>query len=80
VHTIYRQALRGSYARYIVTTTKVWNEPLQHARFEIHLPPGAEPMRFSYPFVRQTDERGDYYLYETNDFWPDEDIVVEWRP
>jgi hypothetical protein len=80
VHTIYRQALRGSYARYIVTTTKVWREPLEHARFEIHLPPGVEPVRFSYPFVRQEDEHGDYYLYETDDFWPDEDIVVEWQP
>ncbi len=80
VHTIYRQALRDSYARYIVTTTKIWQEPLEHARFEIHLPPGAEPLRFSYPFVRQTDERGDYYLYETDDFWPDQDIEVTWRP
>ena len=42
VRTVYRQERLAAYGRYIVTTTQGWARPLRHARFEIHLPPGAE--------------------------------------
>ncbi|MGD8396753.1 MAG: hypothetical protein PVF43_14885 [Candidatus Eiseniibacteriota bacterium] len=80
VRTVYRQALRSTYARYIVTTTRAWQRPLTRARFEIELPPGATPVRFSFPFRWHDAGDGGYYLFETTRFMPDEDIVVEWEP
>jgi hypothetical protein len=80
VRTVYRQALLSTYARYILTTTKSWGRPLKHARFEIHLPDGAEPLRFSYPFECQEVLGESLYLYEVENFMPERDIIVEWRP
>jgi len=75
---VYRQALRSEYARYIVTTTRAWGEPLRHAGFEIRLPAGAEPLDFSFPFVRSEAEAG-LYTYAADEFYPDRDIIVRWR-
>lgn len=78
VRCIYRQALRTTYARYIVTTTRHWQKPLARARFEIYLPQGVSPTRFSFPF-QVTQEAGvRCYVYETEHFMPAEDIIVEW--
>lgn len=79
VRTVYRQALRAGYARYIVTTTGRWRHPLRTARFEVLLPGGARPTYFSFPFVRQGPGAGACYLYETTDFFPESDLVVEWE-
>jgi hypothetical protein len=79
VRTTYRQALKAAYARYIVTTTKAWPEPLAWARFEIHLPEGARPVRFSFPFQKAVSLAGEHYVYQARNFLPREDIVVEWR-
>ena len=51
VRANYRQERRAHYARYIVTTTRAWREPLRRARFEITLPEGAIEPEFSDPFV-----------------------------
>ncbi len=75
IRAVYRQLLRREYARYIVTSTKAWKRPLRHARFELSLPPGAVLTRSSYPFVRGEQE---LWIYETEQFLPDVDIVVEW--
>jgi hypothetical protein len=77
VRTVYRQLLRGRYARYIVTTTSAWGRPLSHARFELSLPSGAELTRCSFPF-----ERGDdgIWVFEAERFQPSVDIIVEWMP
>jgi hypothetical protein len=80
VRAVYRQALLAPYARYIVTTTRAWSSPLKQARFEIYLPSGARPVQFSYPFELETRGAGPCYVYEVRDFWPNEDIVVEWTP
>ena len=50
---VYRQKIETEYARYIVTTARVWGRPIRFASFEIRLPPGAEPLDFSYPFERR---------------------------
>jgi hypothetical protein len=75
VRTVYRQRLVRNHARYIVTTTSRWPHALKTARFEIRLPPGARPVRFSFPFRPQ----GDGYVYEAAEFMPDRDVVVEWE-
>jgi hypothetical protein len=75
----YRQGLREKYARYIVTTTRAWQQPLRHARFEIRLPEGAMPVAFSFPFAKERDSTGVVYVWETDSFYPDRDITVRWK-
>ncbi|MCK4412784.1 MAG: hypothetical protein KAY32_04505 [Candidatus Eisenbacteria sp.] len=77
VRAVYHQALYAEYARYIVTTTSVWDRPLVHARFEIFLPESARAPEFSFPF-QAPDEPGAPYVYEEENFLPDRDITVTW--
>jgi hypothetical protein len=79
VHTVYKQALRANFARYIVTTTSGWEHPLRHARFEITLPENAEPVSFSFPFERCDRDGRRVWCYEATGFRPDRDIDVSWR-
>jgi hypothetical protein len=79
VESVYRQKILTNYARYIVTTTKHWDRPLRRARFEIHLPPGAEPIEFSFPFTARKGPGEVVYDYEATEFLPDHDITVRWR-
>jgi hypothetical protein len=79
VRTTYRQALKTTYARYIVTTTAAWGRPLESARFEIHLPFGAVPEEFSFPFERCGEDEQAGWCYETTNFRPDRDVTVRWR-
>lgn len=75
----YRQGLRGNYARYIVTSTRAWQQPLRKARFEIRLPEGAKPIEFSHPFEAARDSLGVVYVWEAAGFYPDRDIAVRWE-
>jgi hypothetical protein len=79
VRTVYRQALLTTYARYIVTTTAAWGQPLHNARFEIHLPSGAVPQEFSFPFEPCQRNERNAWCFETTDFLPDRDVVVRWQ-
>ncbi|MFN8179044.1 MAG: hypothetical protein U0167_14025 [bacterium] len=76
---VYHQKIVTGYARYIVTTARTWGKPLRYASFEIRLPPGVEPLDFSYPFERRVAPGGTYFVYETTGFFPDRDIIVRWR-
>lgn len=78
VRTVYRQAMRSNYVRYIVTTTQAWGQPLRKASFEVRLPPGAKDPRFSYPF-RPKGPSVQVWTYEATEFLPREDIVVRYR-
>ncbi len=76
--SVYRQRLHREYARYIVTSTRAWNRPLRRALFEIHLPDGATPTEFSFPFTKREGNGQIYYTFEADSFFPDRDIVVRW--
>lgn len=78
VRTVYRQAMHATYARYIVTTTQAWDQPLRRASFEVRLPPGATDPWFSHPF-RPKGPSVRMWTYEARDFLPREDIVVRYR-
>jgi hypothetical protein len=78
IRAVYRQHLHARHARYIVTSTKAWQQPLRWARFEIRLPEGAKSQRFSFPFELRTAEDDVYYYFEAEEFLPDRDIIVEW--
>jgi hypothetical protein len=75
----YHQEIHAEYARYVVMTARVWGRPLRYASFEIRLPPGAEPTELSCPFERRGAGEEVYWAWETEDFFPDRDIVVRWR-
>ena len=77
VRTVYRQPMRTTYARYIVTTTQHWGRPLRRASFEIRLPPGARNPTFSYPF-RPKGPSVLVWTFEADDFLPHADIVVKY--
>lgn len=79
VRTTYRQQLRSTHARYIVTTTGAWGRPLREAHFEIHLPPGAVPKWTSFPYRTTVDDGRTVLHFETENFAPVKDIVVEWE-
>jgi len=76
LRAVYAQLLLTNYARYIVTTTQAWGEPLREARFELTLPPGMQLTESSFPFVRE----GKCWVFETTDFMPAVDIIVRWGP
>jgi hypothetical protein len=78
VRTVYRQAMRGTYARYIVTTTGAWGQPLRKASFELRLPADARDPTFSHPF-RPKGPSVRVWTYEATDFQPRKDIVVRYR-
>lgn len=78
IDAVYRQQARAGYARYVVTTTRAWDRPLRRARFEIHLPRGAHPVGFSFPFRAQESDSGGPYIFEADSFLPDHDIEVRW--
>jgi hypothetical protein len=78
LRTVYRQAMRAHYARYIVTTTQTWGQPLRKASFEIRLPDGVRDPTFSYPF-RPKGPSVRVWTFEATDFLPREDIVVRYR-
>jgi hypothetical protein len=78
VRTVYRQVMRTAYARYIVTTTQHWGQPLRRASFEIRLPPGARNPTFSYPF-RPKGPTVRVWTYEAENFLPRADVEVSYR-
>ncbi len=79
VRTVYRQALHGPFASYIVTTMNGWEYPLRHARFEITLPVEVEPLDFSFPFQLMYRDDTRIWWYEAQNFRPEHDIEVRWR-
>jgi len=78
VRSVYRQGRAARYARYIVTTTSAWTDPLVHARFEIVLPDSVRSPRFSFPFERRPGPGGATYVFEARSFRPEKDIEAWW--
>jgi hypothetical protein len=74
----YRQRLRANAARYIVTSTRKWQRPIDRAQFCVTAPAGLD-VKLSYgpdSTVRR-DSLVDYW-YTSVKFWPDKDVVVTW--
>jgi hypothetical protein len=80
LQVFYNQKLKDNQARYIVTTTKNWKNPLKEARFIIDLPEDLNNSRFSYKpdSVIKINNRSYYYITKKN-FMPDMDIIVTWK-
>jgi hypothetical protein len=74
----YRQKLSRPKARYIITTTQTWGEPLAWGYYRIAMPSGAALSYLSYP-SDSVFSRADSTIYEfrKKNFMPERDIVVE---
>jgi hypothetical protein len=76
----YRQPLRGTQARYIVTTTRAWKRAIDCASFRITVPADFRNVRVSYKPDRilRTDSLVTYSFARCG-FFPNKDIVVTWQ-
>ena len=76
----YRQPLSRNSARYIVTSTRKWNRPIDTARFTITVPanlPGAK-LNYRADSTTRTDSTLTWHFTRRR-FWPSVDVIVTWR-
>jgi hypothetical protein len=80
LHISYRQKLLGSKARYILTTTKHWQQPLEKAEYHLIVPGNIRITSFSYP-PDEKEETGMYIIYrwQREYFIPDRDMVFSFQ-
>jgi hypothetical protein len=81
VKVVYRQELKANTATYILTTTRVWNAPLEYAHFYVTLPPDkTEGAKLSYaPDDTTRNEDGSItYTVKCRNLLPDRDLTVTW--
>ncbi len=78
--TRYRQEVRGSVARYILTSTRSWGRALEEAEFFIDVPDHLEIESLSYDAFSlwRSDGKQVYYMRREN-FLPDVDLIVSWK-
>ena len=76
----YKQKIRENTARYILTTTQKWNEPLEKAEYFVNLSANWTNIELSYPYdkVETIDGMKHYYIKKAN-FMPDKDLIVHWQ-
>lgn len=71
----YAQRLMSRRASYLVTSTQLWDRPLQRATFDVELADSLGPPRSEFPFERIGPGR---YTFDQTDFLPQRDLVIEW--
>ncbi|MBN1290370.1 MAG: hypothetical protein JXB48_00900 [Candidatus Latescibacteria bacterium] len=75
----YSQKLHGSTARYILTTTQTWKEPLKYAVFSISTPQNFKNLKFNYkPDLTKSEHDCILHIIERTDFMPDKDLYITW--
>lgn len=77
VEVFYEQACLDGSGCYILTSTAEWEAPLEHARFEIHVPDDIALDWMAYE-ADAVSKRGRECVYEfaRRDFMPDEDLCL----
>ena len=80
VRVDYTQEIRRPHARYIVTTTKYWERPIDLAEFEFRVPASLDSVRLSFDPDRRSVS-GDTVIYymRREQFMPDDDLNITWR-
>lgn len=76
----YKQKIFTKSARYILSTARVWLEPIERAGFVVSLPEEFENYSISYK-PDSTIHKNDriFYYFEKEKFIPDKDIVITWE-
>ncbi|MEO0005260.1 MAG: hypothetical protein ABIK49_04580 [candidate division WOR-3 bacterium] len=76
----YRQEIKENSCRYIVTTTRRWQEPIERAYFTITVPAEFKGVNFSFkPDSIQKGDTATTYFLTFWRFYPEKDIVITWR-
>jgi hypothetical protein len=80
VLVVYRQKVKKGIGQYIVSTTKLWDKPLQKADFKVRVPPNTLMTFWTF----QTDSmctNNDTLIYysQFKSFMPDEEMNVRWH-
>jgi hypothetical protein len=79
VRVDYIQDIASPHARYIVTTTKYWERPIELAEFEFRVPVSLDSVRLSFePDRRSVSGDTVVYYMRREEFMPDEDLDVTW--
>lgn len=76
----YRQTLKGKEFRYILKSTRSWDNPLDSATFRIEIPKIFNKQTISYQ-PDSIDIIGDFivYTFTRKAFWPAEDLLIYWE-
>ena len=75
----YSQAITRPPARYILTSTGAWGEPLDEAEYQVRWPAALEDVRVSYPGEITREGAQQVLRFSRSDFLPERDLVVDWR-
>jgi hypothetical protein len=76
----YRQPVLRNTARYIVTTTRRWDRPIDQARFRVTVPRDLPGVRLNYePDSTVLTDSTITWLFTRGPFWPSEDVIVTWN-
>lgn len=79
VRVRYRQLSFSRDARYILTSTGRWGEPLEHAVYEVRWPAHVAGMAVSYGGTVRLEEGMRVLRFERRDFEPPRDLAVRWE-
>ena len=71
----YVQRLAARRASYLVTSTRLWERPLEQAKFELELADSLGRPKSEFPFERIGSGR---YAFTATNFLPERDLVIEW--
>ncbi len=75
----YRQKLKGSLARYILTTTSAWGKPFELAEYEVYASIELPEAEINYPCDSDTTTgKMRKCVFNRKDFYPDKDLIVNW--
>jgi len=76
----YTQPTRVSNGRYLLTTTRAWRHPIDHAVFTLRLSPGFRLGSSNYALAASPPSpRGEDYSFSRTDFYPDQDWQFAWE-
>ena len=74
---VYRQSLKGNFAEYILTTTKIWGLPLEMASYKLFVPDKIKIDSISYPADSvKTDKVRDIYYFNKKNFFPKKNFEI----
>ena len=80
VTVTYRQKSHSGLGRYILTTTKYWGKPLEHADFTVAVPEGITLSYWSFSSDTLFERNGKLiYGAEKTSFLPREDMLMRWE-
>jgi hypothetical protein len=81
VKVVYVQDIKRPRAKYIVTTTRFWQRPIERAEFEFRVPASLDSVRLNFKPDTETVSGDTVVYYMRQDaFMPDEDLIVTWKP